>query len=324
MRWLLLLLAPIFLVPLVLGDTPPVPQEGPIIVVYSGSMTEWGNALCEVINADPGIEASCLNVEDKDLLSLILFLPRTRCLVLAPMTSGDVNGLAPMINDFFEQGGAVIGFSPCTDHRSEPEMASLIFPFYCNKSGNPERIGKSSVNTYLSRDLNQDINEGVPETFRLISSGFLYCSDRSGEYIEVLPEAGCREVFYEHNLTGAPLVIGYSKEGSGRSMGFSGCRINSIPRSNTYFGHLVDQKEFSTLFQNCITWAIKGSPRFAEQDNTWQDRLEEEKNRRSDAFLRGEEMEKRSKMTRNLALMVVWIVAVAVSTLVLFKLVLGK
>ena len=259
MRAAIAIMAFLLLVPYpVCGETD---LDEPAILVYSGSMTGWASALCEILNEDERIPGECLVVPDRELLSIMLFLPRVQGLILAPIASRDIKGVGELAKDFFEEGGAVVGFSPCTDLRSEVELASTVFPFFCNKSGGSERIDNTPINRYVSRDM-EDIAEGLPPTFGLVSGGYLFPASPAGEVIEIDPEEGTRWVFWEEKNSGAPLVIGYERAGTGRSVGFSGCRVNEVSRSNTYFGALVEQPEFVRLLGNVVAWAIDGSDRY--------------------------------------------------------------
>jgi hypothetical protein len=293
-----------------------------MIVVYSGSMPEWGDLLCQILEEDPGVTGTPINVQDKDLLSMVLFLPRTSCVILAPMASAALIGLDPMVNGFYEQGGAVIGFSPSTDIRYDPEMASEVIPFFSNNSSPPERTGESPGNTYVRDDVVPEVNGELPGPFKLIGTGFLLSSTATGDALEVLPPSGARVVFFRESRTGAPLVMGYSREGTGRSVGFAGCRINDIPRSNSYFGHLGDQEEFVSLFQGAVAWAIAGSSREPGLEKEWEGLLGQEKNRRVDAAARGEEMRRRAETTRFLTILGAWLGSGVACCLVTWKLIL--
>jgi hypothetical protein len=295
-------------------------HEMPLILVYSGSMVDWASAICEILDEDDRISGECLVVPDRDLLSIMLFLPRTQALVLAPMASRDLDGISSMAIDFFEDGGAVVGFSPCTDIRSEPELASSVFPFYCNKSTGSERVDNRQVNTYVAREVEGGIAEDLPPSFRLVSSGFLFATSPGGEVIEIEPDAGTRYVFWEEKNTGAPLVIGYSRPGSGRSVGFSALRINEVSRSNTYFGALTEQEDFLQLLGNVVLWTLQGSERYERLEGSWQALLQLEGGRREKILAEADDKRARVSTRRNLILAGVWVLAVTICVLSFWKL----
>jgi len=292
--------------------------ERPLILVYSGSMTGWASAICQILNEDDRISGECLVVPDRDLLSIMLYLPRVQGLILAPMASRDIKGIGEIAKDFFEGGGAVVGFYPCTDIRSEVELASTVFPFFGNKSGVSEMVDNRPVDTYVARDPGP-ISEGLPPTFGLISGGFLFSASPTGEAIEIEPDEGTRRVFWEDRNSGAPLVIGYERNGTGRSVGFSGCRVNEISRSNTYFGALVGQAEFVRLLGNAVLWAIEGSDRYSNLEESWQSVLREEANRHGETMARVIDAREAERTRKSLLLLGVWALAGMVCVISLWK-----
>jgi hypothetical protein len=293
--------------------------DEPLVLVYSGSMVEWASAICEILNEDDRITGECLVVPDRDLLSTMLFLPRVQGLILAPVAARDIKGVGDLAKDFFDQGGACVGFSPCTDIRSEVELASSVFPFFCNKSTGSERVGNRLVNTYVAREIEGEVADGLPTAFGLVSGGYLFATSPGGDVIEILPDEGTRRVFWEEEKTGAPLVIGYERPGTGRSVGFSGCRINEVSRSNTYFGALVDQEEFTTLLGNTIAWALGGSDRYSDLEDSWQSILQSEENRRAETVARATDAREDERTRRNLGLLGVWVLAGLACAISLWK-----
>jgi hypothetical protein len=324
LRGLALLTVPLLVLSTTGGQVPVVPQEGPIVLVYSGSMPGWGAALCEILDGDSRAGYRCVNVEDRELLSILLFLPRTQGIVLAPVAAIDVKGMSPMLEDFMAQGGVVIGFSPCTDIRKEPVMGSEIFPFFANQTMAPEKVGGSPVNTYAVREIDPLINEGLPDTFQLISEGLLVAAGPGGEVLDLLPDDGQRTVFYQEKLTEAPLVIGYQRAGTGRSIGFSGCRVNSIPRSSSFYGNLAAQGEFVQLFRNAVLWATEGSQRYLDLGDTWSGTLAAELARRDEARLKAERMARKSGVGRAVLLASIWTGALLACVIVTRTLVLRQ
>jgi hypothetical protein len=281
-------------------------------------MTGWASALCQILNEDDRISGECLVVPDRELLSIMLYLPRVQGLILAPMASRDIKGVGELARDFFEEGGAVVGFYPSTDIRSEVELASMVFPFFCNKSGGSEKVDNSPVNTYVAREMGS-ISEGLPPTFGLVSGGFLFSASPAGEVIEIEPDEGTRWVFWEEKNSGAPLVIGYERPGTGRSVGFSGCRVNEVSRSNTYFGALVEQAEFIRLLGNAVAWAIEGSDRYSNLEDNWQSVLQVEANRHGETRARAIDAREGERTRRNLYLLGVWVLAGMVCVISLWK-----
>lgn len=324
MRMASIVLVLLLFLPVIEAGPLPIPPEGPIILVYSGSMPGWGTALSEIIEGDPRAEYRCVTVEDRELLSLLLFLPRTEGLVLSPVGAADVTGLGPIVEDFMGQGGAVVGFSPCVDVRREPEMSSRVFPFFANQTAGPQRLGGAPVNTYVSRDADPRIDEGLPGTFQLISEGFLLARGPGGGAVEIPPDEGERRVFYEENRTGAPLVIGYQRPGSGRSVGFSGCRVNGVPRSPSFYGRLAAQEGFVRLLRNAVLWAVDGSPRYSNLRQGWNESLRSEATRRTDAALKAAEAGRKMRRHTMLVLISLWVVAGVACIVVTWVLVLGQ
>ena len=105
-------------------------------------------------------------------------------------------------------------------------------------------------------------------------------------------------------------MIGYQRAGTGRSVGFSGCRVNEIQRSSSFYGHLAAQEEFVQLFRNAVLWAMQGSQRYVDLEDSWLETLETEGARRDQARLRADEMASRASTGRMLVLVSLWAGAV--------------
>ncbi len=299
------------------SEGPTIPSEGPIILVYSGSMPGWGSALCEILNGDPRADYRCVAIQERDTFSLLLFLPRTQGIILASSVAADVKGLSAMVEDFMIQGGAVIGFSACVDVRNELEMASRVFPFFANRTMGSERVDNVPMNAYVVRDANSRINEDMPQSFRLIGELLLLSAGPGDEVLNIVPEEGEAMVFYEEAQTRAPLVIGYQRPGSGRSVGFAGCRVNEVQRLASFYGNLAAQEEFVQLIRNAVLWATEGSPRYTHLGPSWRLMLEAEAGRREEAVLRAAEVQSRRNMRRMLILVSLWTGAILVCAIVI-------
>jgi hypothetical protein len=282
-------------------------------------MVDWAESLGGLLQRELGVPFTV--VDEVEPLSMLLFLPNTRGIIVAPMSASEMQGLGAMLREFFDQGGAALGFSPCTDLRKEPELASSVFPLFCNNSRQGTFHEGRLTNAYVVWD--RSLAEGLPDVIELVSSGHLYASDSKGNPLGVPPVDGERFVFYVEEETTTPLVVGYRVGDSGRSVGFAGCRVNDVPRSSTYFGHLVSQSEFRRLFTNAVAWAVDGSPRYENLEHDWETTLAWEASRRTRASERARETRQGERVATGATLAATWTGAIVASLIIAKKVVKG-
>ena len=295
-----------------------VHAAAPTIIVYTGSDSEFARMLAELIEDDERIDSEIRVVNSADLVILAAAMPQTECIIIYTSNKVEIEGLEDTLLSYFQQGGGLVGMREICYQPSAGELATRLFPVMANTSVQQLSPREKRVRIYVT-DRETEINQGLPDTFEILSMGTYYKGDARDEYMDVHSNY---TVPYRDQETGSPLVLAYQNEKGGRSVALPGIWVIPSERLDVYYGKLVEEPNFVQLFTNSVLWAAKGSSRYEEvqQDldqkimdaETRQDRLKEE----------ADEARREEKTRRQVILAVLWAAGLVGCALIAKKMVL--
>ncbi len=296
--------------------------QSPIILIYCGPTMEWGEALADIIRDTGQFEAEIQLVDDRQIYETVVNFPRVQAVIVCPITrlQATLEDISDMTIAYFEDGGAVIGLGDACTSRYAPQLGPSVFSIGGNRSLRSQTVDGRTVFEYVKKESLEEINGGLPS--KLYMEGYLafYSSDRSGNYVEI-PAPGTRHVLYEGDK-GAPLIVAHELADGGASVAFPGLTVQDNPDRNNYFGYLTEREEFRELFINSLSWTIDNSPRYSRLKEISEEALSDEVSRRADLAQEAEELQNRIEKRRLLRLGFLWAVGIAVSLVIVFKVVL--
>jgi len=294
----------------------------PHVLVYAGRMPGYADALAEIIN-ETGTRAV---VADSDaVIRSMLGLPQTGCVVIAALNPSDfvfLREFAPVFNNFFDSGGALVGLGACctTDLES---ISSTVFPVGGNATIRGKRMGDLHGSTYVLSDNVEGITSGLPESYTVTQEKFAYRSSPGGP-LEPASELGNIDVVYREVESGLPLLVTLEGDNGGRSVSLPGCFVVGVERLPFYWGNLVTNPEFRILLKNSVTWAMEGSERFQTLYGELEMALEEESSRLDDIRESGDDATEKSSRARLYMLIGLWAIALVFQGFLVFRFILPR
>ncbi len=289
----------------------------PKIVVYGGTNQEFAEMLASVINNDTRIEAETLVASTPKGVSLATALPNLRCIVIFSDNAKDLSGFKSSLIPFFEEGGGLVGIKEICYIPSAEELAKSVFPIYGNATEKELSPRKTRTRTYVVEE-ETEITENLPDNFEILSMGTYYSANEEGEYVEI---GGSKTVVYRDGEVGCPLVVTNQSEKGGRSVSLPGIMVVSVPRVDVYYGNIVQDEEFVTLFTNSVLWA-SGNARSQYMESDLSQRIEDADNRYEELKKAASESEKERNQSRLTMLLLVWALGIAFCGVVAWKIIL--
>jgi hypothetical protein len=286
-------------------------ESSPIILIYSGEETDWGNRLAELIRADDRFDAEILLVDNRPTYETVVNFPRIQAVILCPLTKeratmADVSDLTAA---YFLDGGAVVGMGSAPTSRYAPRVGPEVFSIVGNRSIPSKKIEGRRVFTYQKLDVISEINGATPQTLNMEGYLAFYSSNVMGEYVEI-PANGTRHVLYEGDKN-APLMVAFQSDAGGSSVAFPGLTVQAVEGKDNYYGLLLERQEFRDLFLNGLKWAIDNSPRYERLRTIAGPAMEAEASRRADLAAEADKLQSRIENRRLMRLAVLWGVGLA-------------
>ena len=300
--------------PLALGGEPDKPK----ILVYSAEMPGFAGAIADALQQTLGEEYNFTVVTDPSLLSALLPMPDTACVILAVMGGREVRDLVDPLVAYFENGGAAVGFQGCCSLGQAGEIARYVFPVYGNATGAGALKEGRPVNEYVRDQVLPGFSD-IPDRFDLIGQFFVYSSDLSRHPIEPSPVNGETYPLFRDPKTNAPLVLAYENQAGSRSVALTGCFVRPMESARNYYGKLVGDPLFVSLLTDSVKWTLEGKTRYSAFQGKWQELIREEKERIDALRRRAEERSSRSRKNRLVLLTVSWVLGLAACGLILRK-----
>jgi hypothetical protein len=263
--------------------------------------------MVEVLNGS--IEGLEFVVGDSALLSSLIPMPDTACVILAVMKGKEVETLIPPLLTYFEGGGAAIGFQGCMNLKTAGDLARVVFPIYGNATGSFTIIDGVPFNEYV-KDVSISEFGNLPDSFALLGQFFTYSSGPEGA-VDPMPDSGVKQVLYRDKKTGAPLVVAYESEAGSRSISLTGFFVRSMETAKNYFGKLLEDPMFVDLMIDSVKWTMGGVTRSSTYESTYEDLIQDERERTQNLIETAEKNKSDAQSRKVLYLVVAWILGIA-------------
>lgn len=296
----------------------PVDLE-PVILVYCGIQAEVAKSFARILESDPRIDARVKVIPSGETFRTLLLFPQVAVGVIMCTASGEAKAVEDACISFFEQGGGMVGFCQIADLQAARGMASRIFPFFGNFTA--RRPPGRKQETYILQETIQGLNDGLSPSFVLPSESVTYSGDPAGTY---LPVERAATVLYRDSEIGCPLVLACQGKGMGRSIGFSGCWVKAYAGAENHFSLLVENPDFRQLLCNAVLWCLEGSYRFGDLCSDAKAKAEAYSAEISQLRTSSEHANQRARTTRQLAIILSWVVGIGCSALIARRYVLAR
>lgn len=265
----------VFLLLLVAGE-----GMSPNVLVYSRDMPGFVEEIAaELGNIMEGYEF--VAVTDPSLMSSLLAMPDTACVVLVVMKGIEIEQFIDPLKTYFAEGGAAIGFQGCLGVKTAGDIARVVFPVFGNGTGSFKVKGDSVVNEYV-RDEALEGFEDLPEAFDLLGQFFVYSQNASRAPIDPEVRDGRRTILYRDRQTSAPLVIAYENAAGSRSIAFTGMFVREVESARNYYGKLLEDPLFLSLLTDSLAWTVDGRTRFSLYQDNYLELIQQEADREAE------------------------------------------
>ncbi len=291
----------------------------PVILVYTGIDQGFAEMLAPLIEENEDIDSEVQVVTSPETLSIAAALPQTECIIIYASNEAELEGLEDAITTFFLQGGGVIGIRDACYEPYAGKLATEVFPTHANESKRQMSPRETRARTYVKQE-DTSLTEGLPEKFDLISMGTYYPADSEGNYLESIDQD--KHIPYKDEEIGSPLVIANDNENGGKSIGLPGIWTIGNSRVDVYYGNLVAQEEFQTLFSNIVQWTAKESSRFRDIEEGLEEKIEEAKGKAERLKEEAEEARRKEETQRLIFLIGVWAAGLIVCGVIVKKMIL--
>jgi len=280
----------------------------PTVYVYSGDMPGFGEELVELL--DGSIEGfEFVAIGDPTLLSSLMPMPDTACIVLAVMKGKEVETLITPLITYFMEGGALLGFQGCLSLNTVGELARVGFPVFGNATGPFTVKGGVPVNEYVR---GEDVPgfADLPDQFDLLGQFYAYSANSSKDPVDPRPATGSKRVVYRDESTGAPMIVSYENDAGSRSISLAGFFVRPTETARNYYGKLLGDPLFKDLMVDCISWTLDGATRAKRFATTYEDMIADERERRQGLIQTAERNKSDLQRRRMLLLAIAWAVGV--------------
>jgi hypothetical protein len=296
----------------------PAAAVEPTIVVYSGTDSGFAAILAELIENDTRINSQTRVVNSLDLITLATALPQTEAIIIYASSKAEIEGLDQALPSYFQQGGGLIGMREPCYVPSAPTLATEVFQVQANTSIRQLSPAEKRVRTYTTQE-NTEINDGLPQTFELLSMGTYYTGDAEGNYINIHQEY---TIPYKDQGTGSPLVLTYQNQQGGRTTAMPGVWAIPSARLDVYYGKIAAQPDFARLFTNIVLWTAKGSTRYNQVQQDLDQKIQEVKTRKDRLQEEAEKARKKEQTQRLILLTTIWAAGLAACAIITKKIIL--
>lgn len=249
-------------------------ETRPLILIFCQKQPRYGEELARLLSEDPRIDAEILVLTSPDLFKTMLYFPYVKIVVTAFNQEQD-GGLGPHLENFFSNGGGIIGMGYAGCRTTTGNASESIFALnasYCQTGRyDPHRKRFRQI---LHVDELHEINDGVGDYTALTKSVIMRLNITSNKLLPMTPQ-GETTVLYRETVHGAPAVVVH--KGSGVSVTFACFAADDFERGPTYFGHFTQQEEFRKLFTNSVYWAWQNEHRFEDTLAWAYEKLSDEK-----------------------------------------------
>ncbi len=294
----------------------------PKVLIYSSGMPGLAQGLRDLLESRTEA-AEFMVLERPSQLSSLLAMPDVSCVVLAVMAGSEIKTLVDPLYQYFQNGGALIGFQGCGDTKQVGILATQVFPVFGNSTGSPVMKEGRPVNEYV-RDQSIEGYFDVPRSFDLVGQFFSYSTNATRHQIDPSPALGLKTVLFRESKTNAPLVVAYENPNGSRSVCFAGCFVRSQETEKNYFGRLLEDPNFIQLITDALNWTTQGATRSSRYQSIYQDLIRSESDRVEDLLATAEKSERDRRNQRVLLLSLAWAAGIiAISVLAYFGFVKG-
>ena len=290
--------------------------QRPTILVYSADMPGFASRIANALQEHFGSGYNFTVVSDPSLLSALLPMPDTACVILAVMGGREVRDLVDPLVAYFENGGAAIGFQGCCSQAQADGLARSVFPIFGNSTGAGVVKDGRPVNEYVREQTLPDFSD-LPDHFDLIGQFFTFSADLSRRPVSPKPQRGHVYTLFKDSKSGAPLVVAYENEEGSRSVSLTGCFVRPMQGARNYYGKLVDDPLFVSLLEDSLNWTLKGKTRYSSFRERWPGLIQSEKDRIAQVRKSAEEREMQLRRSKMLALSLSWVGGLAACLLIL-------
>ncbi len=271
-----------------------------------------------MIESDDRLTSRVMAVRSLEEVVLAAAMPATQCIVIYADHKDYVFGLESTLVPFFEEGGGLVGFTEACYEPSARGLATEVFPVFGNSSNKELTMKERRTRTYILQE-QSIVSRGLPDSFRILSMGTYLSADRDGKHLRV---PGDYAVVYRDNATGCPLVITHQSAGGGRSVAFPGIMLAAVPRLDVYYGNLVLDENFVTLFTNSVVWAAENA-RIKRVEEGLKQAMDEYESQLQQLKEEAEDARRSRTTSRMLLLLLLWAAGLASSGVVARRVILS-